>query len=569
MHTFAKKPKATQQTPSAKSPKPSRSSVGQNQHVQSILQLQRTIGNQAVLRLLHEDNHLENQIKTALETPHIGPIHSEEGAIQETAPNTNTGKSLSLDARAAIEARFGYDFSRVRVHTNSQTAAALGAKAFTSGQHIFFRPGRNPSDRSLLTHEIAHVVQQATGEANALQWAAGNESVRKTLENRAEHHSRRIDQETYKPIRPFPPPSLAATVLQFDFEEDVLRELHRLHSPAQEGLAEGEQRRRMDVITRRRARLRGLFNSLSEEDARRYHQRLRIRQRGDALSERFHDILATATRRELLSILESKFPTRQREESEAEVAEEPVAEESAEREETEEEQTSVPETPRPEEHVTAPRPAVETETPAETPESEEREVVYQSTRQLLAAFITGTRLYDLLGEPLHGPLRQVFGPSHPWTQSMQQHPHMASVRENIRGQVELYCSQCRQAEAGVPPSQPVQLNGRDDFSLNTLSLSETARWLGADILSWMSWGTLGQESAWLFGSFRLFWAIRNPNCAGGNAEVIFVAWDTLHLGSATRIPLTDIGLEDQPLGAGMPLNNVPVFWYWRERLTDS
>ena len=117
-------------------------------------------------------------------------------------------------------------------------------------------------------------------------------------------------------------------MLQFVFEEDVLSELHQLPSPAQEGLAEAEQRRRMDVITRRRARLRALFNSLSTEEARRYHERLRARRRGDVLSERFHDILATATRCELLRILQSKFSIRQREESEAEVPTEPVTAES-------------------------------------------------------------------------------------------------------------------------------------------------------------------------------------------------------------------------------------------------
>ncbi len=52
MRTFVQKPKAIQQTTSAKSPKHSRSFVGQNRDVHSILHLQRAIGNQAVLRLL-------------------------------------------------------------------------------------------------------------------------------------------------------------------------------------------------------------------------------------------------------------------------------------------------------------------------------------------------------------------------------------------------------------------------------------------------------------------------------------------------------------------------------------
>ena len=52
MHTFAKKPKPSQQTTSAKSTKPSRPFFGQSRDVQSILRLQRTVGNLAVQGLL-------------------------------------------------------------------------------------------------------------------------------------------------------------------------------------------------------------------------------------------------------------------------------------------------------------------------------------------------------------------------------------------------------------------------------------------------------------------------------------------------------------------------------------
>jgi len=66
-----------------------------------------------------------------------------------------------------MEPRFGYDFSAVRVHTDSVAAAsatAVNASAYTVGQHIVFGPqGFEPhSAASLrrLTHELTHVVQQ-------------------------------------------------------------------------------------------------------------------------------------------------------------------------------------------------------------------------------------------------------------------------------------------------------------------------------------------------------------------------------------------------------------------------
>ena len=58
MRTYAKKPKATQQTMSAKSTKPGRAHFGQSRDVNSTLHLQHTIGNHAVQRLLrtsHEE----------------------------------------------------------------------------------------------------------------------------------------------------------------------------------------------------------------------------------------------------------------------------------------------------------------------------------------------------------------------------------------------------------------------------------------------------------------------------------------------------------------------------------
>jgi hypothetical protein len=66
-----------------------------------------------------------------------------------------------------MEARFGRDFSRVRLHTDDRAAAsaqALGALAYTVGSHIAFAEGcYDPGTRSglwLLAHELAHVVQQ-------------------------------------------------------------------------------------------------------------------------------------------------------------------------------------------------------------------------------------------------------------------------------------------------------------------------------------------------------------------------------------------------------------------------
>ena len=63
--------------------------------------------------------------------------------------------------------RLNADFSDVRIHANSAKAPAVGAVAYTQGSDIHFAPGsyspNSNSGRSLLGHELTHVVQQAQG----------------------------------------------------------------------------------------------------------------------------------------------------------------------------------------------------------------------------------------------------------------------------------------------------------------------------------------------------------------------------------------------------------------------
>jgi hypothetical protein len=81
------------------------------------------------------------------------------------------GRPLDAATRAFIEPRFGHDFAGVRVHTDRQaaeSAAAVGALAYTIGQHVVFGAGQyapgTATGQRLLAHELAHVLQQ-TGSA--------------------------------------------------------------------------------------------------------------------------------------------------------------------------------------------------------------------------------------------------------------------------------------------------------------------------------------------------------------------------------------------------------------------
>jgi hypothetical protein len=77
------------------------------------------------------------------------------------------GEPLPAGERRFFEKRFGYELSRVRVHTDGQaaeTARALNAEAFTFRNDVAFAEGRyrpaSDGGRRLLAHELAHVIQQ-------------------------------------------------------------------------------------------------------------------------------------------------------------------------------------------------------------------------------------------------------------------------------------------------------------------------------------------------------------------------------------------------------------------------
>ncbi len=81
------------------------------------------------------------------------------------------GRPLEPSVRGEMEARFGHDFSRVRVHADTRAAAsadAVAAQAYTVGRHVVFGEGAyRPSTgegRRLVAHELTHVVQQGGGD---------------------------------------------------------------------------------------------------------------------------------------------------------------------------------------------------------------------------------------------------------------------------------------------------------------------------------------------------------------------------------------------------------------------
>jgi hypothetical protein len=93
-------------------------------------------------------------------------VNDSSGLEQSIQQSRGSGQTLEDNIRQPMENAFGADFGGVRIHTDSNSDVmnrSIQARAFTTGQDVFFRQGEyNPSSRGgqeLLAHELTHVVQ--------------------------------------------------------------------------------------------------------------------------------------------------------------------------------------------------------------------------------------------------------------------------------------------------------------------------------------------------------------------------------------------------------------------------
>ncbi|WP_457621445.1 eCIS core domain-containing protein [Persephonella sp.] len=94
-------------------------------------------------------------------------------AERKIKSSLSSGKKLDRKLRIEFESKFGYDFSKVNIHTGryaDELNTEFGSEAFTYGWDIYFKSGRyNPytsEGKRLLAHELTHVVQQTSGRTS-------------------------------------------------------------------------------------------------------------------------------------------------------------------------------------------------------------------------------------------------------------------------------------------------------------------------------------------------------------------------------------------------------------------
>ncbi|WP_218651769.1 DUF4157 domain-containing protein [Nostoc sp. C052] len=87
---------------------------------------------------------------------------------------SSPGSPLEPALQQDMEQRFGYDFSRVRIHTDAaavRSAQDVNANAYTVGHNIVFGIDQYSPEthegQSLIAHELTHVLQQSQGSSIA------------------------------------------------------------------------------------------------------------------------------------------------------------------------------------------------------------------------------------------------------------------------------------------------------------------------------------------------------------------------------------------------------------------
>jgi len=110
----------------------------------------------------------------------VGALVEEERSPVLDVVGSGGGKPLDADTRTDMESRLGHDFSDVRVHTDSpahESAQAVNAHAYTVGSNIVFQRDKydtsSTEGRTMLAHELTHVVQQRNGPVDGTPAGGG------------------------------------------------------------------------------------------------------------------------------------------------------------------------------------------------------------------------------------------------------------------------------------------------------------------------------------------------------------------------------------------------------------
>lgn len=127
-----------------------------------------------------EEAEQDDRVQAKLQSHPIQPPAQFAARLQALQSG---GAPLPQPFRNGLETQIGFDFSRVRIHTDARAAELsqdIRARAFTHREHIFFNTGQFAPEsgvgRFLLAHELTHTIQQTGGTPLPAQSNASEET---------------------------------------------------------------------------------------------------------------------------------------------------------------------------------------------------------------------------------------------------------------------------------------------------------------------------------------------------------------------------------------------------------
>jgi hypothetical protein len=164
----------------------------------------------------------------------------------------SAGHPLDPETRSEMETYFGYDFSRVRLHTDhnaEQSVKSVNALAYTVGPHVVFGSNQyapaTSAGRRLLVHELTHVVQQDAAPTSIVQRTRasaqpGLESRLKIIEEAGAAANVRLAEIIL--TGPMPPADqtkvIAAAIIEVE-DYSGIREMRALSGSDTDGIGQG------------------------------------------------------------------------------------------------------------------------------------------------------------------------------------------------------------------------------------------------------------------------------------------------------------------------------------------
>jgi Domain of unknown function (DUF4157) len=132
-----------------------------------------------------EEEEDEEDLKISRKPLNLSDLEANDQVTNEiNNVRSSRGSSLDVSTREYMESRFGYDFSKVRIHADERAArssSSMNSLAYTLGNHIVFGEGQYQphtiEGRRLLAHELTHFQQQSGSNLNESSSVIQRQSV--------------------------------------------------------------------------------------------------------------------------------------------------------------------------------------------------------------------------------------------------------------------------------------------------------------------------------------------------------------------------------------------------------